>query len=321
MHPVPFMFAWLVIAMTTLYGAAEAAPPSIEVDPKLSDALAAGVRATCEQFQDEKLREDELAVTIIDLRDADNLRSGSFRGDAPTFPASVVKLFYLAAAHEWLEEGKLTDSEELRRAMSDMIVDSSNDATAMFVEALTQAPGGAPLPPEEMKQWAQRRNAVNRYFESLGYPIGGNHGINVSQKTYCEGPYGRERIFFGPKFTNRNQLTTEATARLLAEIVTGESVSPQRSQQMMKLLQRDRSAKSGGADDQAQGFTAKALAPGDRLWSKAGWTSTARHDAAYVESDDGLRAIIVVFTSGHSRNREILPTLAKGALETLRREK
>jgi hypothetical protein len=290
----------------------------IKPDPRLNDRAAAAVRETCGQFRDEKLREDELALTLIDLRDAGNLRSGSFRGDAATFPASVIKLFYLAAAHQWLEEGTLTDSEELRRAMGDMIVESSNDATAMFVEALTQAPGGEPLPAEEMKRWSDKREAVNRYFASLGYAIGGERGINACQKTYCEGPYGRERIFLGAKFENRNKLTTDATARLLAEIVSLKAVTPARSEQMMKLLERDRTAKSGGADDQAHGFVAKALAPGDKLWSKAGWTSTARHDAAYVETEDGLRAILVIFTSGHSRNREILPTIARKAIEALR---
>src|SRR5215207_5853156 len=118
----------------------------------------------------------------MDLRDPTTPVSGSFRGDAPVFPASVVKLFYLVATHRWLEDGKLEDSEELRRAMKDMIVDSSNDATAMVLEALTDATNGAPLPAAEMERWAEKRNALNRYFTSLGYA-----GINVCQKTYCEG--------------------------------------------------------------------------------------------------------------------------------------
>src|SRR5688500_19454585 len=85
------------------------------------DALATkAAREAIEQFKDEKLKEDDLAVTVIDLRDAAKPRTGSFRGDSPVFPASVVKLFYLAATHQWLEDGKLQDSDELRRTMSDM---------------------------------------------------------------------------------------------------------------------------------------------------------------------------------------------------------
>ena len=35
---------------------------------------------------------------------------------------------------------------------------------------------GPPLPDEQMKQWTDRRNAVNRYFASLGYTVGGSNG-------------------------------------------------------------------------------------------------------------------------------------------------
>ena len=127
------------------------------------DALATkAARDAIEKFKDDKIKEDEVAVTIIDLRDTSNPRIGSFRGDQPMFPASVVKLFYLVAAHQWLEDGKLQDSDELRRTMSDMIVDSSNDATAMIVDALSDAINGPPLPEAQMKQWIDKRNAVNR---------------------------------------------------------------------------------------------------------------------------------------------------------------
>ena len=38
-----------------------------------------------------------------------------------------------------------------------------------------------------MEKWPYKRNAVNRYFASLGYT-----NINVNRKPWCEGPYGRE---------------------------------------------------------------------------------------------------------------------------------
>jgi hypothetical protein len=270
-----------------------------------------------EQFKDDKLKAEDLAITLVDLRDPSNPAFGNFRGDEPIFPASVVKLFYLVAAHRWLEDGTLQDSEELRRAMKDMIVDSSNDATAMVLEALTDATNGAPLPPEQMRQWSHKRNAVNRYFTSLGY-----RGINACQKTYCEGPYGREKVFFGPKFENRNQLTTNATARLLGEVALGKAVSPDRSKQMIDLLKRDVNKERGrGAGEQAQTFVVGGLPEGSKLWSKAGWTSTARHDAAYVETPDGLKLIVVVFTTGHARQQQILPAVTEKLIRALRDER
>ena len=131
-----------------------------------------------------------------------------------------------------------------------------------------------------MAAWQYKRNAVNRYYSALGF-----QNINVNQKTFCEDAYGREKASRGPNGENRNKLTTDATARLLSEIVTGRAVNPAHSAQMMELLTRDFSGTSKDNDDQGHGFTGIALQgmTGARLWSKAGWTSTTRHDAAYVE--------------------------------------
>lgn len=289
-----------------------AAPPvSQSSTSPLQELVNAAARAALTRFADRGLRENQLAITVIDLRDPQRPVQASFRGNERIYPASVVKLFYLAAAHRWLEDGRLQDTDELRRALRDMIVDSSNDATHYVVDALTGTSGGVELPPAEMQEWAQRRNAVNRYYASLGYT-----NINVNQKTYCEDVYGRERVFRAGG-TNRNMLTTNATARLLAEIVTGRAVSPARSQRMMELLRRDPFAENSDPDNQGRGFTGIALSPGARLWSKAGWTSTTRHDAAYIELPTGARFVIVTFTTDHSREREIIPTVARVVIEGL----
>jgi beta-lactamase class A len=244
------------------------------------------------------------------LSDPQRPLQASFRGGEPIYPASVVKMFYLAMAHQLLEDGKLKETDELRRALKDMIVDSSNDATSFVLDVITGTTSGPELTGAEWKKWAEKRNTANRYFKSLGYT-----GINVNQKTYCEGPYGREQMFRGSKGENRNKLTTDATARLLAEIATNRAVTPARSTAMMELMKRDYSGKSADADDQAHGFTSMALKPGARLWSKAGWTSTTRHDAAYIELPNGRRIVLVTFTTDHSKEREIIPTVARIIIE------
>jgi beta-lactamase class A len=216
-----------------------------------------------------------------------------------------VKMFYLAAAHRWMEDGRTKDTPELRRAMKDMIVDSSNDATAYVVDVLTGTTGGPELSPEEIKAWFEKRLAVNRYFDSLGYT-----GINTNQKPWGDGPYGREsqaRELFDRK---RNMLTTDATARLLGEIATGKCITTARSTEMMQLMVRDPATKDTDPDNQAK-FTGPALPPGAKLWSKAGWTSTTRHDAAYVELPNGAKFVLVVFTTDHAKELEIIRTVAK----------
>lgn len=261
---------------------------------------------TLKRFADKKLEAKNLAITLIDLRDPQRPREASFRGEEPVYPASVVKLFYLGAVHRWLEDGKIQETGELKRAVRDMIVDSSNEATQYVVDVLTDTTSGPDLPPDEMAKWQEKRNAVNRYYASLGYK-----NINVNQKTFCEDAYGRERTSRGPHGENRNKLTTNATARLLSEIALGRAVTPARSAQMMQLLKRDFSGESKDADDQGHGFTGIALPQGARLWSKAGWTSTTRHDSAYVELPNGSRFVLVTFTTDHANERDIIPTVAR----------
>jgi hypothetical protein len=279
-------------------------------DAALQELVNRAAQTALAKFKDRNLQESNLAITLINIGDPQRPLQASFRGQEGIYPASVVKLFYLVMAHHLLEEGKIKETDELKRAMKDMIVDSSNDATGFVLDNITGTTSGPELSGSELKKWAEKRNAVNRYFASQGFT-----GINTNQKTYCEGPYGREQLFRGTKGENRNRLTTDAVARLLSEIVTKRAITPERSAAMMELLKRDFSGKSDNVDDQAHGFTGIALPQGARLWSKAGWTSTTRHDAAYIELPNGARFILVTFTTDHANDREIIPTVASVVIE------
>ena len=300
---------WLVFLFSISAAAQQNARPSLQ---EIVDRAA---RTTLERFADKKLEEKQLSITLIDMRDPQRAVTASFRGNERVYPASVVKLFYLVAAHRWLEDKKIEMTPELNRSLRDMIVDSSNEATQYVLDVLTHTTGGYELPPKEMQEWQYKRNAINRYFTELGYT-----NINVNQKTFCEDAYGRERVSRGPNGENRNKLTTDATARLMMEIVTGKVANPARTAMMMDLLKRDYSGTSGDADDQGRGFTGIALkgVEGARLWSKAGWTSTTRHDVAYIELPDGRKFVVATFTTDHANEREIIPTVAHLVMERLK---
>jgi beta-lactamase class A len=294
--------------------AARVSPGKVEHAETLQALVDNAARTTLARFADKKLTADQLSITLIDLRDPQHPSTASFRGNERVYPASVVKLFYFVAVHRWLEDKKIQETDELKRAVHDMIVDSSNEATQYVLDVLTQTTGGYELPAKEMADWQFKRNAVNRYYSALGFT-----NINVNQKTFCEDAYGRERVSRGPKGENRNKLTTDATARLLAEIATGRAVNPARSAHMMELLKRDFAGTSKDTDDQGHGFTGIALAEtaSARLWSKAGWTSTARHDAAYIEMPNGARFVLVTFTTDHANERDIIPTVARVVIDAL----
>nr|MBA3353813.1 serine hydrolase [Blastocatellia bacterium] len=195
---------------------------------------------------------------------------------------------------------------------------SSNEATQYILDVLTDTSSGGELPQAEFDKWQYKRNRVNRYFSSMGYT-----GINVNQKTFCEDAYGIEQQSRRYKGQNRNMLTTNATARLMADITLGKSVNAERSLQMMDLMKRDPFKASKEPDSQATGFTGKALIDGKmdgaKLWSKAGWTSKSRHDSAYVETPDGLKFVLVVFTENHSSEPETIPAVAGKIIERMRK--
>ncbi|HEX8090830.1 MAG TPA: serine hydrolase, partial [Blastocatellia bacterium] len=276
--------------------------PSTRLAKLARDVIAAAVA----KFGKGGLTADKIALTVIDLNDRRHPAWASHRGQEQIYPASVVKLFYLVAAHHRMESGPLKQTPELERALRDMIVDSSNDATHLVVDAVTDTTAGPELDEAALSEWMEKRNAVNRYFARLGY-----EKINVNQKPWSEGPYGRERQGLGPSFENRNKLTTEAVARLMYEIVTGGAVSPARSRAMMGLLRRDPSSKSADADDQATGFLGKSLPAGAALYSKAGWTSNTRHDAAYIRLPNGAEYVLTVFTVDNSGQGDILPFVSR----------
>lgn len=114
---------------------------------------------------------------------------------------------------------------------------------------------------------------------------------------------------------NRNMLTTNATARLLHSIVGGVAVSSTRSQAMMTLMKRslDPTDLVNDEENQVIGFLGENLPKDAQVWSKAGWTSQVRHDAAYIELVGQLPYLLVVFTEGkaQSKNPAILPFVSQ----------
>jgi hypothetical protein len=294
---------WLTsmpLAAQTLAGLAGSAP-----DARVQRLVDAAVKEAGAAPGTNAVPASKLAVTVVDLADPQAPRWGAHRGGDAIYPASVVKLFYLVAAHRWLEDGRLQDTDELRRGLRDMIVDSSNEATHYVLDLLTGTTSGPELTPDALRSWHEQRNAVNRYFTAQGFA-----GINCNKKPWCEGPYGREVQAIKAFQPNRNQLTTDATARLMTEIALDRAVTPARCVQMRTLLARDPSAPAT-PEDQVHGFAAAGLGAGMKVWSKAGWTSQTRHDAALIELPGGRRLVLVVFTEGHAWNEQVIPRMAR----------
>lgn len=295
-------------------------PPAIRDSPELELILDASIKAMLAKHSSVAFKPGELSATLLDLRDPQNIGRAQYNGELKLYPASVVKMYYMAALERQLEDGKVTMTPELARGLKDMIVDSSNEATQYILDVLTGTSSGAELPQKQFDAWQFKRDRVNRYFAAMGYT-----NINANQKTFCEDAYGIEQQSRKYKGENRNMLTTNATARLMAEIVLGRIAGPVGTAKMLELMKREPFAPTADNDDQAHGFTGKMII--DRkmtdamLWSKAGWTSKSRHDAAYIETVDGQKFVLVIFTENHANEKGPIPTIASGIIDGLRKGK
>jgi hypothetical protein len=237
----------------------------------------------------------------------------SWCGDQPRYPASVVKLLYAVAAEAWLQRQLIDDGAELRRALADMIRDSSNDATGLVVDLLTGTSSGPELPEDAFRRWSRQRQVINQWFTDLAWPEW--NGCNACQKTWGDGPYGRERQSYGEQLDNRNRLSTDLVARVLHALMAGALVSPPADRRLQELLARSLEPDQRAADpeNQVDGFLGGGLPAGSRIWSKAGWMSQARHDAAYIEPAAGHPFLLVAFSEGPdcASDGALLPELCK----------
>jgi beta-lactamase class A len=292
-------------------------------DPAMQEQLVALLRRF--EAEDRPGLTDQVAITWVRY-DRQEPAAGSGRGagwadQRVLYPASVVKLMYAVAVEHWLQRDLLLDHEELRRALRDMIADSCNDATGLIVDLLTGTTSGPMLRGEAWTTWQRQRQLVNDWLKTLGWPE--LERINCCQKTWNEGPYGRERDFYGAGNTNRNALSTAATARLLEAVMTDAVLSPPACRRLRDLLDRslDPAQRAADPENQVDGFLGEGLPEGSRLWSKAGWMSQARHDAAWWVSPGMEPSLLVVFSEGTDRAQDpkLLPILARelSAIQTV----
>jgi beta-lactamase class A len=267
--------------------------------------------AALKQFP--KVAADQLGLAIGRLdRVQAVVRFGQFQGRQPFYPASTVKLFYIAYGATLLDSKRLKMTSELERAFRDMIVDSSNDATGLILDSVTGTTGGPELSESDLKKWLEKRNAVNRWLKKLGID-----GVNVNQKTWNEGPYGRERQGYGPNWENRNSLTAESGVRIMALVAMQKLVSKERNEWMKGYLSRKIPADSKDADFQSRAFVGAVLPAGSKLWSKAGYTDTVRMDIAWFQLPSGEEWVFSIFTKGQSNEPKLIPFVAENLLKSI----
>ncbi len=275
---------------------------AIPPDPSLGTRVRHAATQSLQQFPN--LKPGDLAISVVDITNPALPARGDYNGDVSFYPASVIKLFFMADVY-MQEKDTLGDVD---RALKAMIVESDNDATAYIVDILADTSGVTELEGRALRRYIDKRRDINRHFAKLGYDIG------AMMKPWSFGPYGRERQLLGPNRENRNRLTANATAALLLWIARGRAPH---SADMMALMHRPLNPPRED-ENQIKDFIGASLPADAKLWSKAGWTSEVRLDAAFVELPGGRKLVLVIFTRGQASDVTLVPGIAAKLLEELR---
>ena len=228
------------------------------------------------------------------------------------YPASVVKLVYGLAAYYWVKKGSLLLTEEIIDAASKMLSFSSNNATSFLIDLLTGTTSGPCLEGEFWENWKFQRNIINDWLYDLHWDE--LLGINCCQKTWDDGPFGREKEFYGYENQNRNVMTTDSAARVLEEIMI--HIDFQKDDlNLRNFLKRNlnKGFLENDSLNQIDGFLGEGLPESINLWSKAGLMSKVRHDSAWWINSQSLQTLLVVFCDGeeYSKDTSFLPAIAK----------
>lgn len=272
----------------------------LPVDPAISTKLRHAAEASLQQFP--ALKAEDLALVLVDFTNASTISRGDYQGDVPFYPASVIKLFFMADTFATKKE----HVPDVDRALKEMIAVSDNDATAYILDIIAGTSPGPSLEGRSLRRFVEKRRNVNRRFQKLGY----TDNVSAMMKPWSFGPYGRDRQTLGENRENRNKLSANATASLLTWIVRRRAPG---AEAMLTLLARPLEPLRE-EENQVKEFIGEVLPAGAKLWSKAGWTSEVRHDAAYVELPGGRKFVLVIFTRGPAGDVTLVPGIAKNVL-------
>jgi len=232
------------------------------------------------------------------------------------YPASIVKLVYGLASYYWIKKGRLLLSDEIIDAVRKMLSFSSNNATSFLIDLLSGTTSGPCIEGELWENWKYQRSIINDWLHDLHWEE--LSGINCCQKTWDDGPYGREKEFYGHDNKNRNAMNSDSAARVLEEIMI--HIDYQKNDlNLRSFLKRNlnKVVLKNDSLNQFDGFLGEGLPESINLWSKAGLMSEVRHDSAWWVNSQSLQTLLVVFCNGeeYSKDTSFLPLIAKEVYE------
>ena len=269
--------------------------------------------------KNDDISSNDISITWINYKKNNSYRKGygyGINNKIQIYPASIVKLVYAFAVYAWIEKGILDFDKEINQASFDMLFHSSNDATSFIVDILTGTTSGPSLDENNWEKWKFQRNLINEWITKLNWEE--LYGMNCCQKTWENGPFGREKDFYGINNENMNLMSTDGTAKILQTIM--QDLDYKKDNINIKSFISRKLNKESFQDDpnnQIEGFLGEGLPIKLPFWSKAGLMSKVRHDAAWWCNNNDTSTLLIVFCNSakFSNNKYFLPEISQAIYE------
>lgn len=218
-------------------------------------------------------------------------RRGSYNPTTLAYPASCVKLAYLAAAMYWCRTNGHPYTY-LDSSVRPMIEVSDNYATGLVVDAITGAPN---LPSVTSSSdpaflpWYNKRLYTENYLSGRGLL----ENQTIINKTYPtnsgSSPVGAESVVIN-SYRGGNRMQPKVSASLMLEIVKGK-IEPGANAYMTGLLSHDK-----WGDNSCFGF---GVPPGSVYYNKVGVAYDTVEDIAYVRLPNGREFVLAAYSNAY----------------------
>lgn len=252
-------------------------------DPAMDEAVA----EAREKFLKSHPTVTRLDAAILVLQPDGSWKRGSYNPENVAYPASTVKLAYLASAMHWCRTND-QPYDYLNWCVQPMIVNSDNVDTGHVVDAITESQNyPATEDDEKFEKWMEKRRYTRRFLEEKGL----YENQTILSKTYPSNsgnmPEGAEKLLID--IYGRNMMQPKCTASLMLEVAKG-GIEPEATDYMRSLLRTDR-----WSGHSSLGF---GLPPGSVYENKIGVAYDTVEDVAYVVLPNGKEFILAAFSNG-----------------------
>jgi len=234
----------------------------------LTDAVVAALETS-------GLREIGYALVL----DLETMQYGAWRADADVYPASVIKVPIMAEAFRQFSAGAITPADRVTITEANQTTTWGESPFAAGTHAALGELVDRMITHSDNVATNQlmdvlRRERVTEYMRSLGL------------RTFLLGRKlsGSEPLIEDPEKVGRNRLPPDEIAMLLGLIATDRIAGSAQQREIMSRCVH--------ADKLVPG-----LLPGDRLMHKTGETSEHSHDAGILETAEGKRYVIALYTT------------------------